>query len=108
MVQILCDNSNHPLTINDVDYLHVIKKTIDISKSKSLDQRSRNNADFYLTNTLNIEDIRDYWKQFLYAFPEDRLKLWDLFDKAIKKYYQTLHSTHHVYNNLPWSIMLYL
>ncbi|XP_026806274.1 dynein regulatory complex protein 1 [Rhopalosiphum maidis] len=87
----LCDNPNHSLTISDTDYLRIIKKTIDVSKSKVLDQRSQNCSDFYLTNTLSIKDINDYWKQFMYAFPEDRLVLWDVFDKAIKKYYQTLH-----------------
>lgn len=90
----LCDNPEHPLTIKDTDYLRVIKKSIDKSKLKSLDQRSNNNdSEYYLTNTLNVKDISDYWKQFLYVFPENRLKLWDILDKAIKKYYQTLHRT---------------
>lgn len=89
-----CDNPNHSLTINDTDYLRIIKKSIDTSKSKVLDQRGQNSSDFYLTNTLSLNDISDYWKQFMHAFPEDRLILWDVFDKAIKKYYQTLHRTH--------------
>lgn len=80
--------------MKDTDYLRVIKKTIDTTKSKAINQRGKDNSDFYLTNTLNIKDINDYWRQFLYAFPEDRLKLWDMFDKAIKKYYQTLHRTY--------------
>ncbi|XP_060852929.1 dynein regulatory complex protein 1 isoform X2 [Rhopalosiphum padi] len=95
----LCDNPNHSLTISDTDYLRIIKKTIDISKSKVLDQHGQNCSDFYLTNTLSIKDINDYWKQFMYAFPEDRLVLWDVFDKAIKKYYQTLHRMHKYINN---------
>jgi len=90
----LCDNPNHSLTINDTDYLRIIKKTIDTSKSKVLDQRGQNSSDFYLTDTLSLKDISDYWKQFMYAFPEDSLILWDVFDKAIKKYYQTLHRMH--------------
>lgn len=77
--------------MKDTDYLRAIKKTIDISKLEIFDKQTKNNSEFYLMNTLNIKDINDYWKQFLYAFPEDRLKLWDLFNKAIKKYYQTLH-----------------
>lgn len=80
--------------MKNTDYLHVIKKSIDILKSKRLNEREKNNSSFYLTKTLDIKDIRDYWNQFLYAFPEDRLKLWDIFDKVIKKYYQTLHSTY--------------
>jgi hypothetical protein len=96
----LCDNPNHSLTISDTDYLRIIKKTIDISKSKVLDQHGQNCSDFYLTNTLSIKDINDYWKQFMYAFPEDRLVLWDVFDKAIKKYYQTLHRMHKYINKL--------
>eukprot|EP00102_Acyrthosiphon_pisum_P014853 XP_008185138.1 PREDICTED: dynein regulatory complex protein 1 isoform X2 [Acyrthosiphon pisum] len=86
-----CDNPNHSITINDTDYLRIIKKCIDTSKSKVLDQRGQNSSDFYLTNTLSLKDISDYWKQFMYAFPEDRLILWDVFEKAIIKYYQTLH-----------------
>ncbi|VVC37015.1 Dynein regulatory complex protein 1, C-terminal [Cinara cedri] len=86
-----CDDPSHPITINDMDYLRVIKKSIDISKSKSFDQRNKTDSEYYLTKMLNLEDIRDYWNQFLYAFPEDRLKVWDIFDKAIKKYYETLH-----------------
>lgn len=89
--QQLCDNPDHPLTIDDTDYLRIIKKSIDTSKLKSLDKRGKNNAEYYLTNTLSIKDINDYWKQFLYIFPENRLKLWDILDKAIKKYYRTLH-----------------
>ncbi|XP_025194962.1 dynein regulatory complex protein 1 [Melanaphis sacchari] len=87
----LCDNPDHSLTISDTDYLRVIKKSIDTSKSKVSDQRAQNKSDFYLTNSLSVKDINDYWKQFMYAFPEDRLILWDVFEKAIKKYYQTLH-----------------
>lgn len=78
--------------IEDTDYLRVIKKSIDTSKSKALDQRGKHNSNFYLTNMLSTNDIRNYWKQFLYAFPEDRMKLWEIFDKALKKYYQALHS----------------
>lgn len=78
--------------IKDTDYLRAVKKSIDNLKLKTSDHLSKNNSEFYLTNTLSIKDINDYWKQYLYAFPEDRLKLWDVFDKAIKKYYQTLHS----------------
>lgn len=89
-----CDNPNHSLTINDTDYLRIIKKSIDTSKSKVLDQRGQDSSDFYLTNTLSLKDISDYWIQFMHAFPEDRLILWDVFDKAIKKYYQTLHRMH--------------
>lgn len=92
--RLLCDNPDHPLVIKDIDYLRVIKKSIDTAKLKALDKRRKNDSDFYLTKTLSIVDISDYWKQFLYAFPEDRLKMWDIFDKAIKKYYQTLHCKH--------------
>jgi len=67
-----------------------------------LDQRGEKSSDFYLTNSLSIEDINDYWKQFMYAFPEDRLILWDVFDKAIKKYYQTLHRMYK-YINIKYS-----
>lgn len=74
--------------------MRVIQKSIDTPKSKSFDQRNRTNSEFYLTKMLNTKDIQDYWNQFLYAFPEDRLKVWDIFDKAIKKYYQTLHRTY--------------
>lgn len=90
----LCDNPGHPLTMKNTDYLYVIKKTIDKTKSKTLDQRGKNNSNLYLTTTLHINDISDYWNQFLCAFSEDRLKLWDVFDKAIKKYYLTLHRTY--------------
>lgn len=62
------------------------------------DRQIKNNSDFNLTDTLNITDVSDYWKQFLYTFPEDRMKLWDLFDKAIKKYFQTLHRMLHRIN----------
>lgn len=89
-----CDNPNHSLTINDTDYLRIIKKSIDTSKSKVKDQRGQNNSDFYLTNSLSLKDISNYWNQFMDAFPEDRLIMWDVFDKAIKKYYQTLHRMH--------------
>lgn len=89
-----CDNPNHSLTINDTDYLRIIKKCIDTSKSKVIDQSSQNSSDFYLTNSLSVKDISDYWKQFMDAFPEDRLIMWDVFDKAIKKYYQALHRMH--------------
>lgn len=96
----LCDNPNHSLTISETDYLRVIKKSIDTSKSKVLDQCGENSSDFYLTNSLSIEDINDYWKQFMHAFPEDRLILWDVFDKAIKKYYQTLHRIYKYINTV--------
>uniref|UniRef100_A0A2S2Q9G5 Coiled-coil domain-containing protein n=1 Tax=Sipha flava TaxID=143950 RepID=A0A2S2Q9G5_9HEMI len=89
--QFLCDNLDHKLVIKDTDYLRVIKKSIDIAKCTALNQQRKNYSDFYLTKTLNIEDISDYWKQFLYAFPDNRLKMWIIFDKAIKKYYQALH-----------------
>lgn len=96
VLRLLCDNPEHSLVIKDVDYLRAIKKSINIAKLKALDQRRKNDSDFYLTKTLNIDDISDYWKQFLYAFPENRLKMWDVFDKAIKKYYQTLHCEHRI------------
>lgn len=80
--------------IDDADYLRVIKQTIDTSKSKTSDDRARyKSSDFRLTDTLAVNDVSDYWAQFLHAFPEHRAKLWDLFDKAVKKYYQTLHRT---------------
>jgi len=91
---LMCDNADHPLTIKDTDYLRVVKLAIDASKSKSSDRRGENESDFYLTSTLAVKDIGDYWTQFLYAFPEDRLKRWEVFEKAVKKYYQTLHRTH--------------
>lgn len=104
----MCDNPNHPITIEDTDYLRVVKKSIDTSKSKVSDQRSKVDSDLYLTNSLSKTDVNNYWKQFLYAFPEDRLKLWDIFDKAIKKYYQTLHCTRVCINRISATIKVYI
>lgn len=89
----LCDNADHPLTVKDADYLRAVHAAIDASRSDAPDRRRENDTDFYLTNTLTAGDVQDYWEQYLRAFPERRTKTWDVFEKAVNKYYRTLHRT---------------
>ncbi|XP_050424909.1 dynein regulatory complex protein 1 [Adelges cooleyi] len=86
-----CDDPTHPLLMTDVDYLKAVKETIHLTNPKNSNQSPKNKAKNCNTNTLSEMDINHYWKQYLNAFPEDRVQLWDVFEKAIKKYYQILH-----------------